>query len=171
MIINHPVLNRLSPGIREATASINDDKLLIPNTFVLSGLPPEPLFRSIGAGGKVFESSFSLQSNVQVANAVAVTTPLGRLNTGWWKLFARGCYRSNYVLGTPTPGDFRFLFSDAVSNWQWFAIFAQTVGSQNFNYEAEFFLQNTLDISHIMDTNGVGQEQTCSLSIQANKLM
>ena len=79
MIINHPVLNRLSPGIREATASINDDKLLIPNTFVLSGLPPEPLFRSIGAGGKVFESSFSLQSNVQVANAVAVTTPqIGR---------------------------------------------------------------------------------------------
>lgn len=171
MIINHPVLNRFSPSIREVEPQLNDDKLIIPNIFSLTGIPPEPVFRATPLSSKNYESSFALQSNASVVNAGQLITNIGNLVSGWWRIKIIGCYKSNYVAAGVNPGDWRFLYLDGVSNWQAIAIFAQLSGSQIINVEHELFLPQVTSMSHIMDANGVGQEQICSISVQGNKYL
>jgi len=171
MIINHSVLNRLSPGILEATPELGDNIIRIPPSFNFVGLPPEPMYRALPLTGKQFESSFSLQSNMSVANAVQAVTGIGVLTSGWWKLHFRGVYRSNYVEAAVNPGDYRFLLTDSVSNWQVVTMWAQLAGTQIINQDFELFIAQTYAMTHILDANAVGQSHAVCLSVSGNKLL
>jgi len=171
MIISHPILNRFSPAIREAQPQIGDDVVHIANKFHLTGMPPEPLFRAGPLFGKVYESSFAIQFNSQVANGAQATAQIGTLGPGWWRLKLTGCYRSNYVEAAVNPGDYRFLMADLVSNWQAISIWAQLSGTQNIDFELELFLSQTLVMTSILDANGVGQAHAITLAVVGNKYL
>lgn len=169
MIITRPIVQRLSPAIREASSRIEDGTLTVPSLFSFVGMPPEPIFRS-GATG-VNTSSFAIQQNGQVANAAQLIQTLCTMTPGWWRLQIQGSYRSNYVLGAATPGDFRILITDAVSNYQLVTKFAQVAGSQPIDVIVEFLIQNNVTISPILDANGAGQEHTFAVSAVGNRLL
>jgi hypothetical protein len=158
--------------IREASPQVSDGTVVVPSLFSFVGLPPEPTFRQVIPGaGVTQQSSFATQINGQVANAAQLITALCRLGAGYWRLKIRGAYRSNYVLATAQPGDFRVLAADAASNWQIVTRFAQLAGSQDIEFNEEFTIQNNIDLTAILDTNGVGQEHTYSLSVWAQRLL
>jgi hypothetical protein len=170
MIITRPILQRLSPSIREAAPQATDGSLQIPSLFSFVGLPPEPLFRAVTGVGAT-SSSVAVQVNAQVANAAqSILNPLSLL-PGWWRLQIQGSYRSNYVLAGNTAGDFRIILADTVSNWQMVTKFAQLSGSQPIDFQMEFLISTQSFITSILDTNGVGQEHIYSLSIVAQRLL
>jgi hypothetical protein len=172
MLITKSLLNRLSPTIREAQPQNGDGGAVIRPQFSFVGLPPEPTFRQATPGaGTTQQSSFAIQTNAQVANAAQSITTMSRISQGYWRLRLQGAYRSNYVLATAQPGDFRILLTDAVSNWQIVTKFAQLSGSQEIFFQEEFMIQNVLDLTAILDANGVGQEHIYSISAWFQRLL
>jgi hypothetical protein len=171
MLITKAVVNRLSPALREAQPQPGDGSMIVRSQFSFVGLPPEPTFRQVAGASIDQSSSFAIQKNAQVANAVSNTSTIARLLSGYWRLRIQGTYRSNYVLATAQPGDFRILLADLVSNFQITAKFAQLSGTQEILFVEEFVVPSFFDVTAILDTNGVGQEHTYSLSVWGQRLL
>lgn len=170
MIITRPILQRFSPAIQEAQPQVDDAILQIPPFFNLVGIPPEPIRRLL-ITGLTSSTSSVVQANGQVANAGQQLVQIMKITPGWWRIFISLAYRSNYVLATATPGNFRVLLEDIASNFQLITAFAQLSGSQNINLEQDYLFTIDTTITTILDTNGVGQEHTYSGSFCAQRLL
>jgi predicted secreted protein len=172
MLIQKPLVNRLTPAIREAQPAPGDGVAIIRPAFSFVGLPPEPTFRqTVPGAGVTQQSSFVVQQGAQVANAAQSIVTICRISAGYWRCKIRGAYRSNYVLATAQPGDMRILFADAVSNWQVVTRFAQLAGAQDIEFNEEFLVQNVIDVTAILDANGVGQEHIYSVHVWMQRLL
>lgn len=165
MIINHPVLNRFSPSIREVEPQLNDDKVIIPNVFQLTGLPPEPLYIA-GVINSTQESSFTTGNSFTVANGGPTNLTLCALRNGYWKIRMSGAYLSNYT-SVLQGGDFQLLLT---SGCQMVTLYAFP-GVQSFNTEAEFLLPSNTSVQVLLNTNGVGQSHQASVHLICNKLL
>ena len=169
MIINHPVLNRFAPSIREAVPQINDDKLIIPNTLQLVGLPPEPVFRALPGSSNTQESSFTTEQNATVANAAAVSLNFGILRNGLWSLNIFVGYRANFV-GSTQAGDVKLSMDLGTGNVQLLTLYA-SVASQSAFREIELMLIQNTTLTFTLGANSVGQEHMCNIHVIANKLL
>jgi hypothetical protein len=175
MIINHPILNRFSPSIKEVFPQTDDDKVVVPNIFNLNGLPPEPLQIQGGGTGQVAESSIATGTSLTVANSGPTSVLLAQIRPGWWRLRATGCYSANYV-STNQGGDFLVFLQSATQTYQMITLYA-AVGTQSFNVEIEVMIPNTTNAGNIhqfsmqLGVNGVGNTHQVSCHILCNKLL
>lgn len=168
MIINHPVVNRFSPAIREVEPVINDDKLIIPATFNLVGLPPEPLIVA-GASAGVQESSFSNGNSFTVTNAGPTAINLATLRNGYWRCRFYGCFLTNYT-SVLQGGDFTITLLSATQTVQLVTLYA-IPGTQIVDTTLEFLIAQNHIVNLTISANGVGQTAQVSMNILANKLL
>jgi len=169
MIINHPLLNRLSPSIREVEPQLNDDKIVIPNVLQLVGLPPEPSFRTVSAGSNVQESSFHAEVNTSVANGVSSNSTLGVCRSGWWKIYIQVAYRGNFI-GSVQAGDARLAMDLGNGSIQMLTVYANSQALTVVR-EFEIMVQNQATFTTFLGPNGVAQEHSANFSMVANKLL
>lgn len=169
MIINHPVLNRFSPSIREISPETNDDKLIVPNTLQLSGLPCEPIFRTVAGSGNIQESSVMAERIITVANGGALLLELATLRQGYWEIDVFMAYRGNFV-GVSNAGDARITIDLGSGSLTLLALYGQ-IEQGNSARRIKLMLQQTTVFSAFLGANGVGQEHMCVCSMIANKLL
>lgn len=168
MLINHPVLNRLSPSVREVEPQTGDDTLVIPNRFSLTGLPPEPLFIA-GTSTSTQESSFATGTSGTITNAVGASFPLCTLRNGWWSIRISGAYSANYV-SILQGGDFQVNLSGPTQIAQILTRYA-AVGAQSFETEFKIMIQQNHAIAFFLNNNGVGNSHQASCHVVCNKLL
>jgi len=168
MVINHPVLNRLSPSIREIEPQTGDDSLIIPNRFSFVGLPPEPLFIA-GTSTSTQESSFATGTSATIANAGATSFPLCTLRNGYWSIRISGAYSANYV-SVLQGGDFQLNLSGPTQIAQILTRYA-AVGAQSFDTTFEVLIQQNHALAFLLNTNGVGNSHQASVHVLCNKLL
>jgi len=168
MIINHPVLNRFSPSIREIEPQLNDDKLVVPNVFSLQGLPPEPLFLT-GVSTNAQESSFGTGTSQTIANGGPTTIQLATLRPGWWRIRSQGCYLANYT-SVLQAGDMQITLGSPTQGFTLASLYA-FAGAQYWDTEVEVLLQQNHTLSVLLNTNGVGQSHQVNSNILCNKLL
>jgi hypothetical protein len=172
MIITRPVVQRLSPTIREATPQPSDGILQVPSLFSFVGLPPEPT-QVQALAGTVNQSSCLVQVVQQVANAVQSNQSVMTLGAGWWRVKFTGSYRSNFVLATNSGGDYRLILTiDGGSNVILVNRFATALlPAQDVNFEWEFMVRQSAAFSSVLDANGAAQEHTIAGSFIVSKLL
>jgi hypothetical protein len=172
MIISRPIVQRLSPAIKEASQQASDGTVLVPSLFSFTGMPSEPI--SVQGGlGATNNTSAMVQVAQQVANAVQSTQGLMTLTSGWWRMKFTGSYRSNYVLATNAVGDYRLILQiDGSTNVVLFARHATALlPAQGINVEYEFVFRSTASFTSVLDANGVGQEHSVAGTFLAMKLL
>jgi len=168
MIINHPVLNRFSPSIREVIPQTGDDSLLIANQLALTALPPEPCIIT-GAATSPQESSFATGTSATIANAAQSQITLCSLRQGYWSIRVAGCYIANY-LSILQGGDLQIILSNGLQNYQPITLYASG-GVQSFDTEFEIMLPDLHVLSFLLNTNGVGNSHAASVHVLGNKLL
>jgi hypothetical protein len=172
MLITRPILQRLSPSIREAAPQSTDGVVQVPSLFSFVGLPPEPT-QVQALAGSVNQSSLVVQLVQQVANAIQSTQSVMTLGPGWWKVKFTGSYRSNYVLATNSGGDWRLILTiDGSSNVILFNRFATAlIPTQDAIAEWEFLVRGSAAFSSVLDANGAAQEHTIAGTFMGSKLL
>ena len=173
MIITRPILQRLSPAIREAAPEVSDNTLNVPSLFSFVGLPGEPIRRPITAGG-THTSSVMQQHNAEVSNGAQNIVMFLVLTNGWWRIRIQGSYVSNYALITGVPGNFRIILANSTSNIQVVTKFAQAVGAQPIDFQEDFVFaepDNVTQLTAVLDANGAAQDHLYSLSIICQRLL
>jgi hypothetical protein len=171
MIITRPIVQRLSPVIREATQQTSDGTVQVPSLFSFVGMPPEPA-NIQNAAGSTNQSTLLVQVVQQVANAVQSVLSVMTLGPGWWRCKFTGSYRSNYVLTTNSGGDWRLIFTLDAANVILFNRFATVaLPTQDINHEWELLVRGTASFQSVLDSNGVAQEHTIAGTLMASKLL
>jgi len=168
MIINHPVLNRFSPSIKEIIPQTGDDAMVIPNTLQMMTLPPEPLFLT-GSSVNPQESSFGTGTSLTVANGGPTPVTMATLRPGLWRIRVSGCYLANYV-STLQGGDLQIILGSPTQGLNLLTFYA-VVGTQSFDTEVEVLLPSNHTIGFTLNVNGVGNSHQASASVVCNKLL
>jgi hypothetical protein len=172
MIINHPVLNRFSPSIREIIPETDDDKIIIPNTFALVGLPPEPTYPQ-NATGQIAESSHFLNTFLQVNNGSGNTQQnqtITILRNGYWNVNLHLEYISNF-LDLASVHSFQIRLTPLLGFSTVILGIFGNIGVQNLVREFEVMIQTPSTIDCILAANGVGNDHKVSVSTFFNKLL
>jgi len=175
MVINHPVLNRFSPSIKEVMPEVGDDRILIRNLFSLTGLPPEPVQIQGGGINNPQDGSFANGTSFTIANAAASSVTLAFLRNGYWRIRVTGCYIANYV-SILQGGDLQINLSTPSQIFQMGTLYAGN-NVQQFDFEIEVMLPTISvapfahTVSVTLNTNGVGNSHAVSAHILGNKLL
>jgi len=176
MLITRPIVQRLSPAIREATSQVTDGTVVVPSLFSFVGLPPEPVLTAANPA-PLQNSSFGardFQNNP--ASSPSLITNQVQIGPGYWRLSLRGCYTANFP-GTTAFGDFIIAFNDANGGWG-MATFYAIGGTQIINHDVEILFQAPLPqgvvagrIQCILGATGVGNSHKYDLTIIGSRLL
>jgi hypothetical protein len=169
MIINHPVLNRFSPSLKEVAPQTGDDSLLIRPEVQLTGLPPEPLNRTIAGAGAIQETSFFTNQVLQITNSGGLLSQICTLRNGYWNLRFSLSYIASF-LGTLQSGECNIAIDDGSAGIPVLTVYG-TVGAQTLRFDMDVMVRNTLIITLFLSANGVGQDHRAMAFVYGGKLL
>lgn len=175
MLIQRSFFSRFSPSIPQAIPQQTDKQLIIPSTFNMVGLPPEPLHLT-GSGNNEQNSSFARSLTFSVTNAASATDTPCRLSTGFWEVTITGCYVSNYVSAFAGP-ELLINIVEGPASVSLLSRFAQVSGSQPFRETFLLMLatapvlNSTNSLTVQLAGNGVGQTHAVQYTLICNKLL
>lgn len=175
MLITRPIVQRLSPSIREAQPQTGDDIVRVPSIFHFTGIPPEPIRRiQDSTNATLLSTSSALSVTRQLpASSAADAFNMCRLSPGWWEIFFSISYTSTYV--TTTANDFELTLGDETGVIALCTLIAQLAGAQHIEKRVSLMIPSNIGsgglIGFILQATAAAQTHGASVDMQCNKLL